>query len=170
MNPLAELFPQPPECGAAVWPVRASGELERLLANEGETCSLGRDSKLFSAGDEARGIFLVTRGTARASLKDEPGRELTACMAGPGSVLGLPSAMCSKSYQIDVVAVEPLEVAFLTADDFNRIMRARPELCMKAMELMCDELAVLKQTREHMKRCANESCALYCSCHQEAVG
>jgi CRP-like cAMP-binding protein len=79
-------------------------------------------------------------------------------------VLGLPSALCAKSYQFDVEAVETLEAIYLPTDSVNEILRKQPELCMQAMNMMCDELSTLRQTTDHMRSCGEHSCSLHGSC------
>jgi CRP-like cAMP-binding protein len=104
------------------------------------------------------------KGAARASIAAETGRELVCRMAEPGAVLGLPSALCATSYQFDVEALEGLEAVFLPTESVNEILRQRPELCMQAMQMMCDELNALKQTRDHLQNCGKHSCSLHGAC------
>ena len=50
-------------------------------------------------------------------------------------------------------ALETVEAVFLETGTVNEILRGQPELCMRAMRMMCDELEALRQTREHMQSC-----------------
>jgi CRP-like cAMP-binding protein len=79
-------------------------------------------------------------------------------------VLGLPSALCAKSYQFDVEAVEAVEAVYLPTESVNEILRQKPELGMQAMSMMCDELSALRQTTDHMRSCGQRSCSLHGSC------
>jgi CRP-like cAMP-binding protein len=146
---------------------RADEELVRALAPAGQTRTVERDGRLFSSGDAAQGVYLILKGTARATLAGEE-RELMCRTAGPGSVLGLPSALCSNRYQLDVQALETVEAVFLDTGTVNQILRGQPELCMRAMRMMCAELEALRQTREHMQSCGKESCALHEQCSRAA--
>jgi CRP-like cAMP-binding protein len=152
--------------GDAAWPYRVAEELARVLTPAGESRRLERGERLFSFGDAAEGVYLIVKGTARASLPGEAGGELVCSTAGAGSVLGLPSALCASRYQFDVEALETLEAVFLPSGTVNEILRQRPELCMQVMSMMCDELTALKQTSDHMSKCTNESCSLYGQCRQ----
>jgi CRP-like cAMP-binding protein len=120
------------------------------------------------AATGSRGVFLILKGTARAALRDEPGRELACHIAGPGSVMGLSSALCATRYQFDVEALETVEAIYLGTDAVNEILRQHSEICMRVMNMMCDELTSLRQTREHMQSCEKHSCSLHRSCTHAA--
>ncbi len=153
-------------CGNTAWPYQLADEIARALTPAGELRRLERGERMFSFGDAAEGVYLITQGRARATLPGEAGGELVGRTAGAGSVLGLPSALCSTHYQFDVEALEALEVVFLPTNTVNEILRRQPELCMQVMNMMCDELNGLKQTRDHMRGCAKKSCSLHGQCSQ----
>jgi CRP-like cAMP-binding protein len=144
---------------------RADEELVRALAAAGEMRKVESGDRLFSFGDAARGVYLILKGTARTSLAGEE-REVMCRTAGPGSVLGLPAALCGNHYHLDVQALEAVEAVFLETATVNELLRGQPELCMRAMRMMCDEMEALRQTRENMQSCGKESCALHEQCTQ----
>ncbi len=160
MNPLAGVKAY----GDAAWPCKAADELAEALIPVGERRRVKRGDRLFSSGDTAEGIYLIVKGTARATLPSELGGELVCQVAGAGSVLGLPSALCSKRFQFDVEALEPLEAVFLPTAPVNEILRQRPDLCLQAMGLMCDELKALKQRCDQMNLCRKQECCLHGQC------
>ncbi len=151
-------------CGEAAWPYQLAVDMAQALTPAGETRRLECGERLFSFGDVAEGVYLIIQGTARATLPGEAGGKLVGRTAGAGSVLGLPSALCSTHYQFDVEALEALEAVFLPTGTVNEILRGRPELCMQVMNMMCDELNGLKQACDHMRSCTNESCSLHGQC------
>jgi CRP/FNR family transcriptional regulator len=138
--------------------------LVQALSQAGEKQKVERGERLFSLGEQAKGVYLIVKGTARAALSGVPGRELMCRTAGPGSVLGLPSALCANRYQFDVEALEDVEAIFLPTEAVNEILRQQPELCMQVMNMMCDELSALRQTTEHMRNCVQHSCLLHGRC------
>jgi len=150
--------------GDAAWAQQAPEELVQALAVAGQAVRLECGKRLFSYGEAADGVYLILNGTARAALPGEPGRDLVCLTAGPGSVLGLPSALCAKSYQFDVEALGALEAAYVPVEQMNEILRQQPELCMKVMTMMCDELSTLRQTRDHLSSCTNPGCGLFGAC------
>jgi CRP-like cAMP-binding protein len=165
LNPLKTCSDQGSLCQDRLY--QADEDLVRALTPAGEMKRVERDGRLFSSGDAAGGVYLIVKGTARATLAGDE-RELMCRTAGPGSVLGLTSALCAKHYQFDVQALETVEAVFLETGTVNEILRGQPELCMRAMRMMCDELEALRQTREHMQSCDKQSCALHPQCSQAA--
>lgn len=153
----------------AAWAQQAPAELAGALAAAGEKRLFAGGRRLFSFGEAAGGVFLVLKGTARAVLAGGQGRKLLSLTAGPGSLLGVPSALCAKSYQFDVECVEALEAAYLPVAQLNELLRLRPELGMQVMSMMCEELSALGRTREHLSRCQNKECGLHGYCTHEAA-
>lgn len=151
-------------CGNAAPPYQAAEELAKALTAAGQLQTIESGKRLYSFGDAADGVYLIVKGTARVSLPGEPGKELVCRWAGQGSVLGLTSALCAKSYQFDVEAVEAVEAIFLPMGTVNEILRRQPELCMQTMNMMCDELSALRHTTDHMRNCCDHSCSLHGSC------
>jgi len=142
----------------------------RALAAAGQMRRVAKGARLFSFGETAGGVFLILKGAARAAMRGEPGRELVCHIAGPGSVMGLSSALCATRYQFDVEALETVEAIYLGTETVNEILRQHSEICMRVMNMMCDELTSLRQTREHMQSCGKQSCSLHHSCtHAESL-
>jgi CRP-like cAMP-binding protein len=166
VKPVGNSLLQANALGDTASPYQAADELAKALGAAGQKQRVERGDRLFSLGDAAEGVYLIVNGTARVSLPGEPGNPLVCRWAGPGSVLGLPSALCAKSYPFDVEAVEAVEAIFLPTRTVNEILRQQPELCMQAMRMMCDELNALRQTTEHMRSCGEQSCSLHGSCTQ----
>ena len=163
MNPILQVSSQK----EATSPFQAADELVRALAPAGEKQNVERGDRIFSFDDAAEGVYLILSGLVRASLPGVQGRELVSRTAGPGSVLGLPSALCSKNYQFDVEALEPVEALFLPTASLNEVLRQHPELCMQVMSMMCDELSTLRQTRDHRQGCGKRTCSLHERCTRE---
>ncbi len=138
----------------------------RVLTLHGRKQTVERGDRLFSFGDAATGVYLIVSGATRISLAGEQGKELVCHTAGPGSVLGLPAALCSARYEFDVEVLEPAEMIFLETGSVNEILRQHPALCMQVMTMMCDEMSALRQTRDHMRKCGKQSCSMHEQCSQ----
>ncbi|HEX8924784.1 MAG TPA: Crp/Fnr family transcriptional regulator [Terriglobales bacterium] len=144
-------FQAPPELAAAIRAVATP-----LLVETGE--------RVFTAGAPATGVYLLTAGTVRAFLPAEDGRELICRTLSAGSLLGLPAAMCAKTYQFTVEAVDHVSLSFVETAVFNELLRGTPQVCMLVVGMMSDELTEIRQTHEHMRSCTNTSCSLHGAC------
>ena len=119
---------------------------------------------IFSEGSLCTGIFLLRKGNIRATSQHKDGRDIVNRVVGPGAILGLPAAMCSKAFQFSASAIEDSELGFLETRSLNEFLRITPDLCMQVVGMMSDELIELRETRDHMKNCTNTSCSLHGSC------
>jgi CRP-like cAMP-binding protein len=144
----------------------AAAELAEVLIPVGQLLKLERGERLFSFGDAAQGAYVVVQGTLRVWLPSGAGKELMCRTAQAGAVLGLPAALCAHHYQFNVEALDAVEAVFLETAAVNEILRQKPALCMRVMGMMCNELDLLKQTREQMQTCRNTNCSLHACCVQ----
>jgi CRP-like cAMP-binding protein len=148
-------FQVPPELAAAICAVASS-----IIVGPGET--------VFAAESPATGVYLVTAGSVRAYLPAEDGRELICRTLSAGSLVGLPAAMCAKTYQFTVEALDRVTLSYVETDAFNELLRGNTDLCMLVVGMMSDELAQIRQTHEHMRNCTNTECSLNGACSQKA--
>jgi CRP-like cAMP-binding protein len=119
---------------------------------------------VFREGTPCTGVFLLRTGRVRATTQHKDGRDIVNRILGPGAVLGLPSAMCSRAFQFSVEALEPCDIGFVETKTLNEFLRGSPILCMEVVGMMSDELIELRETRDHMKNCTNTACSLHGSC------
>jgi CRP-like cAMP-binding protein len=147
-------------------PFQAPPELAAAISAIATSRSVKAGERVFSASAPASGVYLVTGGTVRAYLPAEDGRELVCRMLPAGSLLGLPAAMCAKTYQFTAEATEDVSVGFLENTAFNELLRGAPELCMLVVGMMSDELKQIQQTHEHMRNCTNTACSLHGACQR----
>jgi CRP-like cAMP-binding protein len=148
-------FQAPPELAAAI----------RALATP---LMVARGERVFAAGDPAAGVYLVTEGTVRAFLPGDNGRELVCRTLSAGSLLGVPAAMCAKSYQFTAEACDNVSLSYLETAAFNDMLCGNTSLCMQVVSMMSDELTQIRQTHDHMRSCTNTSCSLHAACARAA--
>lgn len=157
-------FVQPGTSGVPRTPFQAPASLASALEPIAQSIAAQPGDCVMTAGTPADGLYLVTSGTVRAHLPAEDGRGLVCRILGPGSLLGLPAAMCAKSYQFTAEAVDHVSLRFVETAAFNEMLRQHPELCMQVLGMMGDELNQLRQTQEHMMSCTKMDCALHGAC------
>jgi CRP/FNR family transcriptional regulator len=74
-------------------------------------------------------------------IQGDGGREITLGVVRAGGMFGeaaLTAGRCQGAY---AQAMEPSEVALMSLDTFHRLVRDRPEVGLKAMELLSERLA-----------------------------
>lgn len=102
--------------------------------------SLGRSQILYSPAYQSRILFLLLRGRVRV-YKVAEGREFTLGMVGAGEMFGEASFTQKRRQGAYAQAVEPSEVVLMSFDTFWQLLRDRPEVGFKAMELLSERLS-----------------------------
>ena len=90
------------------------------------------EALLFVEGQQQRGVYIVCQGQAKLTVVSQDGRTLIIKIAGPGEVLGLGACMSGRAHETTVETLTPCEVNFIKTEDFRRLLRSDPDLCMHA--------------------------------------
>ena len=122
-------------------PAELRGRIEELGAKR----AVSRGEFFFRQGDEPIGVFLLASGIARLSLEDDSGKPMPVRVLGPGCILGLPSAICDSPFSLSAQAVEDAEVTFVPRENILRLMRTSPDLSMRLLEVLSQELREMSQ-------------------------
>ena len=138
----------------------ASSGLAETLNVNGKSERFGRGSLLFRAGDSNGGVFLVREGTVRLRV---PGTPRLDRLFSTGSVLGLPSTFNAKPYSLTADCLTDCVVAQVPAADFLELMKARPDLCRDATDLLSAELGfILSAVRRRARKTGERSHQRFC--------
>jgi CRP-like cAMP-binding protein len=104
----------------------------RMLAIGSEQRDLARGARLFSAGDDADGGFVVQRG--RFQIEDGAGAEM---VAGPGALIGELALITTMRRPSTAIALEHSSVIRVARSLFQRVLESDPD----AARRLRDELA-----------------------------
>ncbi len=89
-------------------------------------------STLFLEGDSARGVYVLSKGRVKISVASGSGKVLILRIAKPGDILGLHAVISKVAYQATAETLEPCEVDFVRADDFQHFLRRHPQAALQA--------------------------------------
>jgi CRP-like cAMP-binding protein len=104
----------------------------RMLAIGSEQRDLARGARLFTAGDDADGGFVVQRG--RFQIEDGAGAEM---VAGPGALIGELALITTMRRPSTAIAMEHSSVIRVARSLFQRVLESDPD----AARRLRDELA-----------------------------
>ena len=123
-------------CQTLFAPVR----LQEALTDIGKREHFGSQSVLFYAGDPNAGVYLVGSGEVRLEV---PGMPRLTRVFSSGSLLGLPSTFSEKPYGLTAVSSTESEIVHVSNKKFLDLMKAQPELCREATDILTREIAFI---------------------------
>jgi CRP-like cAMP-binding protein len=97
-----------------------------LLREHGRTRKFRSGATLFHEGDHSDWIGLVVKGRVKISCFGTDGRERLVAVIGPGELIGELSAIDGEPRSATATALESLEAAVLTADEFIEFLEGHP--------------------------------------------
>jgi CRP-like cAMP-binding protein len=92
-----------------------------------------RNAIVVSEGEAVTTVLVVLAGRTRHFWRDDEGQEMDLVVLGPGEAFGL-TALIGESMQISSIAVEPLVLATIKADEFEALMTRFPRLAVQVLK------------------------------------
>lgn len=107
-----------------------------------------RGSVLFSEGQPAKGIYVVSEGRAKVSIGSADGRTLVLRIAEPGEILGINAAITGQPHAATVEALERCRFDFISRTDLLKLLEQDGRACLEiALALGRKLTGVLDHTR-----------------------
>ena len=99
-----------------------------------------RDETVLRRGDADASLLVLVHGRLRAGAVSADGREVTLGMIEPGTVLGEIALLDGQPRSLDVTAMNDSLLLVVERRDFLPFLKARPDLMLRLMALLCDRL------------------------------
>ena len=132
----------------------------RAVAGRAIEQNLKRGEILFSAGDEARGLYVIVSGALRAFRESIDGREQVIHVERAGATIGEAPMFDDGTYPSTVAAEEDSVILFIDKRDVRSLCLSHPNIALAALKLMatrlrrCAELVETLSLREVDQRLA----------------
>lgn len=101
---------------------------------------------IFNAGELVRGIYILCSGKAKVMLEKETNNVDLIRLAGSGQVLGHRGFSEKMVYPISAKTLCESEIAYISNEDFFKLVRENKDLAMYMMMFFADELLMSEQT------------------------
>ncbi len=95
-----------------------------------------RGSLLFVEGQSPRGVFILCNGKAKLFGASSSGKALIFRIADPGEIIGLPSTLSGKPYELTAEALEPIQANFIRRDDFLSFLRKYGDAALRVAQML----------------------------------
>ena len=99
-----------------------------------------RDETVVRRGNPDCSLLVLVNGRLRAGSVSADGREVTMGLMEAGTVLGEIALLDGRPRSLDVTAMMDSTLLALERRDFLPFLRARPDLMLRLMALLCDRL------------------------------
>jgi CRP/FNR family transcriptional regulator len=91
---------------------------------------------LFSEGEPCNGLHIIARGRVRIFKTSVNGREQVLAMNCPGETIAEIPVFDGGPYPASAVAVDEVEIVFISRRDFQAFCREHPEVALKVLEVV----------------------------------
>ena len=98
--------------------------------------SLDRGETLFFAGEEAKGLYVIAKGSLRSYRENSEGREQVLLIEKAGTTVGEVPMFDDKPYHSTVVANEDSEVLFILKNEIKRLCSNHPTIALAALKIL----------------------------------
>jgi CRP/FNR family transcriptional regulator len=126
----------------------ADPELIVELEKRATPVAVSSDKVLFHQGDAPKGVYLLTKGSARLTSVTDGDPQLSV-RAGAGSLLGVPAVVGTKPYSLTAEALEGAEVKVLSCEGFLHLMQTEPALSFRVLQVLAEEVRFARETLAH---------------------
>jgi len=123
---------------------KMDAELEGKLLGSAKNISKQAGALLFRQGDAVTGIFIVSKGRARLTLRSPGGKVHLEEIVGRGGLLGLPAAISGTPYSLTAEILSDAELAFLPREELVGMMQNDTSLTLRLVELLSQEVRAMR--------------------------
>jgi CRP/FNR family transcriptional regulator, cyclic AMP receptor protein len=95
-----------------------------------------RGSVLFVEGQSSRGVFILCNGKVKLFGTSSSGKALIFRIADPGEIIGLPSTLSGKPYELTAEALEPIQANFIRRDDFLSFLGKYGDAALRIAQML----------------------------------
>ncbi len=119
-------------------------ELETKLLGKARNISMQAGALLFNQGDAVTGVYILSKGRARLTLRSVDGKIHLEEIVGRGGLLGLPAAISGTPYSLTAEVLSDSELAFLSREELVSLMQSDVSLSLKLVELLSQEVRAMR--------------------------
>jgi CRP/FNR family cyclic AMP-dependent transcriptional regulator len=96
-------------------------------------------AKIFSEGQEARGVSVLCSGRVKLTRSSKDGKIFLVRIAKPGDVLGLSAVLAGTPYEVTAETMEPIQMKAFQRDEFLHFLQHHVEGNQHAAESLNNE-------------------------------
>ena len=111
-----------------------------------QTLKFHKGETIFEDGENAKGVYFITKGTAKLSKQGVYGKEQILRFIKTGDLIGYRSRLCGEDFQAKAEAMTELEATFLPSDIFLHLLEVDSKLAFVMLQKIAFELGESSNT------------------------
>lgn len=131
---------------------KAASDLVRNLVTAGRFQLIPVGTRIYTEGDDCRGIAFVLSGEIRIYKIGETGREITLYEIGPGEmcILNASCILSGSTYPANAIVAADASVLLVPSADFHRLVTTHEEMRVFVFLLLSKRLATVMELVEEV--------------------
>lgn len=125
---------------SAIVHTSGSKSLNELFEEAQECRDYGKKERIYSEGHQAYRLFYLHRGKVKLFRTNDDGKDLITTICQEGEFFGYTALLEGLPYQENAEALEPSEVASITRDAFEAMMRDNPEVTRQFIKVLAGDV------------------------------
>jgi len=101
--------------------------------------------RIYSPGDKAASIYIISRGKVRIYRLSENGKEQLIRLLVPGDVTGELALFKEGTYEAYADCLEDTKICMIHHDDFNEVLASYPAISIKMLAVLANRLSASEQ-------------------------
>ncbi len=125
---------------------RLAPEDFKKILETSEKLNISKGEFLFEDGESAKGVYFISKGTAKLSKSGAFGKDQILRFIKEGDLIGYRSILCGEPFQAKAEALTDMEVTFLPADVFVHLLEVDHKLSYVMLQKFAYELGECSNT------------------------
>jgi len=100
------------------------------------TATYPKGAILFVEGQKPRGVFILCKGRVKLFGSSASGKSVIFRIADSGEIIGLPSTLSAKPFELTAEALEPTQANFIRSEDFLLFLREHGDAALRVAEML----------------------------------
>jgi len=119
-------------------------DLKNFFDDNGTRFYYEKDTVIYREEDHSNFIFLINKGTVKCYQIDEQGKELVTALYKEDDLFGYTTFIDNQPHKETATAIENVELAGISAMQFNKILNESPKIAIEFIQLLSDDLSTMK--------------------------
>ncbi len=124
--------------------INTLNDLKNFFDDNGTRFSFEKDTIIYREEEHSNFIYLINKGTVKSYQIDEQGKELVTALYKEDDLFGYTTFADNQPHKETATAMEDVELAGISAMQFNQILNDNPKIALQLIQLLSDDLSIMK--------------------------